>query len=302
MTSTAMKTPASIRLRAINIPLPIIDCEPLVTSLALVPGTMTQSSSPSVSPSLSPSYSSAAGAETGSRGRSSSPPISKLRILVAPSGFKESLGPDEVADCIEAGIRRVLPDPSVVDIRKVPLHDGGEGFCRALLAAMLNAKESSSAKQGVLTPEDDGVREITVTGPVGDLVASHYAVVTVANVRIGILDMAAAAGLSLVPPACRDPTVTTTYGVGQLIAAALDEGCSRIIIGCGDSGTSDGGAGMLQALGVRLLDAQGAELPRAAGGASLLNLANIDVRDLHPRLRDSGKLSYLLLTYTHTRS
>ncbi|KXJ85470.1 glycerate kinase [Microdochium bolleyi] len=216
-----------------------------------------------------------------------SSPASKLRILVAPSGFKESLGPDEVADCIEAGIRRVLPDPSVVDVRKVPLHDGGEGFCRALVAAMFNAKNSSNQPR-VLT---DGVRHLNVTGPVGETVASHYGIVTGDDGRkIGILDMAAAAGLSLVPPSCRDPTVTTTYGVGQLVAAALDEGCVRIIIGCGDSGTSDGGAGMLQALGVRLLDVRGEELPQAAGGASLLGLAGIDDTEIHPRLRESERV------------
>ncbi|KAH7016058.1 glycerate kinase [Microdochium trichocladiopsis] len=221
----------------------------------------------------------------------------KLRILVAPSGFKESLGPDEVADCIEAGIRRVLPDPSVAEIRKLPLHDGGEGFCRALVAAMRNASAVTGTKLNIT----DGIREVLVTGPVGKPVLSHYGIVTLdtkaraavasdldKTQKIGILDMAAAAGLSLVPATCRDPTLTTTYGVGELIAAALDEGCDRIIVGCGDSGTSDGGAGMLQALGARLLDSQGKELPRAAGGASLLGLEEIDMSGLHPRLRDSA--------------
>lgn len=96
--------------------------------------------------------------------------------------------------------------------------------------------------------------------------------------------MAAAAGLRLVPKTHRDPTRTTTYGVGELMKAALDQGVSRIIIGCGDSGTSDGGAGMLQALGVKLLDADGNELPAASGGAALSKLDSISLEDIHPRL------------------
>ncbi|KAF1975047.1 glycerate kinase [Bimuria novae-zelandiae CBS 107.79] len=97
--------------------------------------------------------------------------------------------------------------------------------------------------------------------------------------------MAAAAGLRLVPKELRDPTMTTTYGVGELIKKALDAGCSKIIIGCGDSGTSDGGAGMLQALGVRLLDAEGKELPRADGGRTLSRLSRICCCGIHSRLR-----------------
>jgi hypothetical protein len=99
------------------------------------------------------------------------------------------------------------------------------------------------------------------------------------------IDMAAASGLRLVPRNLRDPCRTTTYGVGELIAAALDDGCTRIIIGCGDSGTSDGGAGMLQALGVRLLDDMGIELPKAGGGIDLSDLGSMDLHSIHPRLR-----------------
>ncbi|KAH7089594.1 glycerate kinase [Paraphoma chrysanthemicola] len=189
-----------------------------------------------------------------------------LRILIAPSGFKESLGPEHVADAIEAGVRRVLDERSVI-LRKLPLHDGGEGFARALVAA-----------QGGV------VLEKSVTGPIGLPVESHLGFVG-ENKKTAVLDMAAAAGLRLVPKEARDPTITTTYGVGELIAEALDAGSTRIIIGCGDSGTSDGGAGMLQALGVRLLDAEGQELPRAAGGRSLVRLDKIDWDNVHPRLR-----------------
>ncbi|KAJ8108521.1 hypothetical protein OPT61_g8116 [Boeremia exigua] len=193
-----------------------------------------------------------------------------LRILIAPSGFKESLGPEHVADAIEAGCRKVLDDRSVI-IRKLPLHDGGEGFARALVAA-----------------HGGKIENATVKGPIGLPVDSHLGFVH--DDKTAVLDMAAAAGLRLVPKDSRDPTVTTTYGVGELIKKALDSGCTKIIIGCGDSGTSDGGAGMLQALGVRLLDSDGEELPKADGGRGLSRLAKICWCGIHPRLRkDAGK-------------
>jgi glycerate kinase len=194
-----------------------------------------------------------------------------LRILIAPSGFKESLGPEHVADAIEAGCRKALDEKSCI-IKKLPLHDGGEGFARALVAAHGGA-----------------IRNETVTGPIGLPVQSHLGFVHNGN-KTAVLDMAAAAGLRLVPKDSRDPTVTTTYGVGELIKKALDAGCTKIIIGCGDSGTSDGGAGMLQALGVRLLDAEGQELPKADGGRALLCLDKICWCGVHPRLRqDAGE-------------
>jgi len=194
-----------------------------------------------------------------------------LRILIAPSGFKESLGPEQVADAIEAGIRKVLDDKNAI-LRKLPLHDGGEGFARALVAA-----------------HGGFVVDKTVTGPIGQPVDSHLGFMG-ENGEIAVLDMAGAAGLRLVPRDVRDPTVTTTYGVGELVREALDAGSTKIIIGCGDSGTSDGGAGMLQALGVRLMDAEGDELPKAAGGASLSRLDRLCWKNVHPRLReDAGK-------------
>jgi len=149
-------------------------------------------------------------------------PDEPLRILIAPSGFKESLGPKEVADCVEAGLRRLV-DHSVAYIRKVPLHDGGESFCRAVVAA-----------------HGGEIMNLEVTGPVGQPVSSHYGIIRRPHTGevTGVLDMAAAAGLRLVPTDARDPTKTTTYGVGELMAAALNQGCTRIIIGCGDSGTS----------------------------------------------------------------
>jgi glycerate kinase len=195
-----------------------------------------------------------------------------LRILVAPSGFKESLGPERVAHAIEEGVLNVMDASSVV-LRKLPLHDGGEGFARALVAA----------HGGVIVGE-------TVTGPVGSSVDSHLGFIG-EDRKTAVLDMATAAGLRLVPKGARDPTITTTYGVGELIKKALDAGCTKIVVGCGDSGTSDGGAGMLQALGVRLLDANGEELPKAGGGRSLSALANVCWCSVHPRLRKDASES-----------
>jgi glycerate kinase len=210
-----------------------------------------------------------------------------LRILIAPSGFKESLGPEQVADAIEEGVRKVMDDSSVI-LRKLPLHDGGEGFARALVAA----------HGGVIVNGP-------VVGPMGSLAESHLGFIG-EDRKIAVLDMAAAAGLCLVPKDARDPTITTTYGVGELMKQALDSGCTKIVIGCGDSGTSDGGAGMLQALGVRLLDADGEELPKAGGGRSLSRLANICWCSVHPRLRKDAcrlpRISFSMLILTFLQS
>ncbi|MCP3799562.1 glycerate kinase [Allokutzneria sp. A3M-2-11 16] len=187
------------------------------------------------------------------------------RFVVAPSGFKECLEADAVAAAITAGIRRVVPG-AVVD--QVPLVDGGEGSARALAAAT----------GGSLIPA-------RVTGPVGEPVDAHFALLGGPGPRTAVVEMAAAAGLRLVPSDLRDPGATTTRGVGELIIAALDHGCERIIVGCGDSGTCDGGAGALQALGVRLLDASGDEL--GPGGAKLEKLAEIDPSEVDGRLREA---------------
>lgn len=183
-------------------------------------------------------------------------------ILVAPAGFKESLSADEVADCIAAGVFRVLPDARII---KAPLVDGGEGFTKALVAATGGA-----------------LHAVTVTGPVGRPVQAHFGFLGGQGPRTAVLEMAAAAGLRLVPRQARNPLKTTTYGVGELIKAALDAGAERLLVGCGDSGTNDGGAGMAQALGVRLLDAQGKDLRR--GGEALPRLAHIDLSSRDPRL------------------
>ncbi len=185
-----------------------------------------------------------------------------LSVLIAPSGFKESLSAEEAADRIAEGVRDVMPGARVI---KLPMADGGEGFTQALV----------NATGGSMHP-------VRVTGPVGQPVEAFFGFLGGRAERTAVIEMAAAAGLRHVPRDRRDPMLTTSRGVGELIRAALDAGARRVLLGCGDSGINDGGAGMVQALGARLLDAQGQEL--AAGGGALLRLHRIDLSGLDPRL------------------
>lgn len=170
---------------------------------------------------------------------------------------------DAVADCIETGIRRIIQN---ANIHKIPVVDGGEGFARILI----------DMTGGTL-------HHVVTTGPVGQRIESHFGFLGGETRKTAILEMAATAGLSLVPSDMRNPMLTTTYGLGELVRHALDEGAERILIGCGDSGTNDGGAGMVQALGARLLDKNGREIRRGAMG--LLDLYTIDTSGLDPRLK-----------------
>ncbi len=186
-----------------------------------------------------------------------------LGLAVAPSGFK--LSAREAAEAIAEGLRRVVPD---ADTDLIPLVDGGKGTAEALAAATGGA-----------------LHHLTATGPTGATVPTHFALLGPgargpAGARTAAVEMAAVAELSLVPPDQRDRGATTTRGVGELIRAALDFGARCVLVGCGDSGTSDGGAGALQALGARLLDADGRELP--PGGRALTRLARVDRSRLDP--------------------
>jgi|GEM_PF-136595 len=185
-----------------------------------------------------------------------------MKVLIAPSGFKESLSAEEAADCIEEGVLRVLP---YANIQKTPLIDGGEGFTKTLV----------NITGGTL-------HMVRVTGPVGEPVEAYYGILGGAGQKTAVMEMASAAGLRLVPEALRNPLFTTTYGVGELIKASLEAGVDRILIGCADSGTNDGGAGMAQALGVALTDAEGNSI--GWGGGELSKLRRIDVSGLDPRL------------------
>ncbi|MDO5634592.1 MAG: glycerate kinase [Micrococcus sp.] len=194
-------------------------------------------------------------------------------ILIAPSGFKESLDANQVADAIAAGVRRVLAGAR---IKTVPMADGGEGTAETL----------AQATGGSIVHRE-------VTGPVGEPVSSHYALLGGTAEGTAVVEMAAAAGLRLVPRDMRDPGATTTYGVGELIAAALDSGVKDVLLGCGDSGTSDGGMGALQALGVKVLDAQGNEI--GLGGRHLGDVDRLDISGLHPALKDGSATITLAL-------
>lgn len=185
-----------------------------------------------------------------------------VNVLIAPSGFKESLSSEEVADCIEEGLLRVLPD---ANIQKTPLVDGGEGFTKTLV----------NITEGTL-------HEVRVTGPVGQPVQACYGILGGSGPRTAVMEMASAAGLRLVPEALRNPLCTTTYGVGELIKAGLEAGVERILLGCADSGTNDGGAGMAQALGIAFLDDAGNAI--GWGGGELLKVRRIDISGLDPRL------------------
>ena len=183
-----------------------------------------------------------------------------MKIVIAPDSFKESLTALEVAEAIEAGLKKVLPDAEYV---KVPMADGGEGTVQSLV----------DATEGRLISAE-------VCAPLGNKVKAEFGLS--GDGRTAIIEMAAASGLHLVPPEARNPLRTTSYGTGELICAALDEGVEKIIVGIGGSATNDGGAGMLQALGALLLDAQ--HQPIGAGGGCLQDLAAIDLSGLDKRL------------------
>ncbi len=183
-----------------------------------------------------------------------------MNIVIAPDSFKGSLTALDAADAIVQGVRDVVPDAEIVS---VPLADGGEGT----VAALVRATEGKILQQ-------------RVTGPMGGPVDAHFGIL--GDDVTGVVEMAQAAGLALVPPEERNPLLATTYGVGELMLAAIDAGCRQLIVGLGGSATSDGGAGMAQALGVKLLGPGGAELTRGAAG--LASLEGINMSGLDPRV------------------
>ena len=184
-----------------------------------------------------------------------------LKVAVALDSFKGSLSSLQAGEAVARGVRVAYPDAEVA-VR--PLADGGEGTAAALVDGLHGSW-----------------RHVTVTGPLGVPVTAAYGLLPDGG---AVLEMASAAGITLVPAAARNPLLATTFGVGELIAAAIQDGCRRFLVGIGGSATNDGGAGLLQALGFRLLDAQGAELPR--GGAALARLARIDRSQVLPQLAD----------------
>lgn len=190
-----------------------------------------------------------------------------MRYLCAPDSFKESLSARSAAEAMARGIRRADPG-ATIDL--CPIADGGEGTVEAMLAAT-RGRAMISRVLGPLGEPIDAAWGLLGEGRTGEPLTA-------------VVEMAAAAGLALVPPHQRDPTRTTTFGVGQLIRAALDAGARRIILGIGGSATTDGGAGMAQALGVRFRDARGHAIDRPLAGGLLADVADLDTAGLDPRL------------------
>lgn len=185
-----------------------------------------------------------------------------MKFVLAPDSFKESMTAKEAAEAMERGIKKVMPEAECI---LVPMADGGEGTVQSLVDAT-NGK----------------IIEVKVTGPKGDKVNAIFGLL--GDGETAVIEMASASGIHLVQKEERNPLLTTTYGTGELIKAALDKGVKRIFIGIGGSATNDGGAGMIQALGAKLLDEEGKEL--AFGGGSLDRLNKIDLSGLDARLKD----------------
>lgn len=185
-----------------------------------------------------------------------------LTIVLAPDSFKESMTAKEACEAMERGIKKANSNINCVH---VPMADGGEGTMQSLVDAT-NGK----------------VYTVKVVGPLGNEVEAQYGIL--GDGEIGVLEMASASGIHLVPVEQRNPLVTTTYGTGQIIKACLDHGIKKLLIGIGGSATNDGGAGVIQALGGKLLDKQGNEL--GFGGGELGKLNSIDLTNFDSRLKD----------------
>lgn len=185
-----------------------------------------------------------------------------LVIVLAPDSFKESMTAKEACVAMERGIKKVN---SNIQCIHVPMADGGEGTMQSLV-------DSTGGE----------VYSLEVVGPLGNKVKAEYGIL--GNGEIGVLEMASASGIHLVSLEERNPLITTTYGTGELIKACLDRGVKKLLIGIGGSATNDGGVGVIQALGGRLLDKEGNEL--GFGGGELEKLDRIDLTNFDRRLKD----------------
>ncbi|MEU1400855.1 glycerate kinase [Streptomyces sp. NPDC005728] len=181
------------------------------------------------------------------------------RVLIAADKFKGSLTAVQVAERVTAGLRRVVPG---VEVEALPVADGGDGTVDAAVAAGFER------------------REIRVAGPLGQEVTAAFAL----RGDTAVVEMAEASGLQRLPAGVFAPLTSSTYGSGELLRAALDAGARTIVFGVGGSATTDGGAGMLTALGARFLDADGEPVP--PGGGGLAELARADLSGLDARLSE----------------
>ncbi|AZR72898.1 glycerate kinase [Anoxybacter fermentans] len=187
-----------------------------------------------------------------------------MKILIAPDSFKGSLTAIEVAENLASGLKKAN---SQFEIEILPMADGGEGTVRSLV----------DATNGRIVKK-------VVTGPLGEKVEAFFGIL--GDGKTAVIEMAAASGLPLVPRDKRNPLKTTTYGTGELIKVALDEGCRNLIIGIGGSATNDCGIGMAQALGGRFLDANGNNV--GFGGGELKKIEKIDLSNLDPRIKEAN--------------
>ncbi len=186
----------------------------------------------------------------------------EFNILLAPDSFKESMTAKEACDAMERGIKKVNKNINCI---KVPMADGGEGTMQSLVDATYGK-----------------VYKIKVIGPLGNEVEAEYGML--GDGKTGIIEMASASGITLVPENERNPLITTTYGTGQLIKECLDKGAEKLLIGIGGSSTNDGGVGAIQALGGRFKDKYGNEI--GFGGRELGKILTIDLSELDPRLKN----------------
>ncbi|AOF48613.1 MAG: glycerate kinase [Tetragenococcus halophilus] len=185
-----------------------------------------------------------------------------MKIVIAPDSFKESMTSLEAATAIEKGFKKVLPNEEYL---KVPMADGGEGTVQSII----------DATGGSFKTE-------TVKGPLGESLKAQYGLT--GDKKVAVIEMAASSGLDKVEPSDRNPLKTSTYGFGELIHSALDEGVEEIILGIGGSATNDGGAGMIMSLGGKLLDKN--EKNIFPTGEGLKELQFIDVSNIHSRIKD----------------
>ena len=185
-----------------------------------------------------------------------------MKIVIAPQSFKGSVMALTAAEAIERGVLRATPDSETI---LVPVADGGDGTLEVL----------------VNSTGGEIFRSI-VTGPLGHAVEALWGVM--GDGSTAVIEMARASGLAMVPHRRRNPRTTTTFGTGEIIREALERGYERIIVGMGGSATNDAGMGMATALGARFLDGHGKPLPK--GGSALARLSQIDITNLHDRLRE----------------
>lgn len=188
--------------------------------------------------------------------------MKRMKFVLAPDSFKESMTAKEVCKAMEAGLKVVFPDAEFIH---VPMADGGEGTVQSLIDAT-----------------DGEIYHQTVTGPLGTPVDAQFGIIW--SQQTAVIEMASASGIQFTTKETKNPLTATTFGTGELIKACLDKGINKIILGIGGSATNDGGAGMAAALGVRFLDKNGLPLP--AGGGALGSLCKIDLNGVDPRLAD----------------